>query len=1604
MDKLNAKQQEEVKRMSTERLVIKLTKVGYDEETLASMDRGALMAAFAEHLLKPSSVVAVSLGDLELRKLELKMRERELEAKEAREKKEAEERERDREERIKREEKEDVWREKELLIREAEFKRQEKRDEEEEMRRRTLTGQTKYFGGALKHALPRMSNDPIELPGYFKAVENLFDLYEVPESVRSKLLIPLLSDKAKTLISRLSKASLDKYKDVRDFILREFRLSAEQYRDKFNTYIKPPEDTYTLYSSRLRNFFMYYLDSRKVTTKEEIIDLLLADRIKQTLPDHVLKHVLSAEGDAWFRPDKLTHVIDVYMNSHLSDGKPYLSNMVKETNPVVFAKGASAAKTFQSNDNKSKQIKCWSCLKVGHRSSECRSKGNVSSSNAFGTRGNVHNGQREKPVIRVNSAAVETDTLAMPLVNINATSVVSRLENDPSLPGYKPILNTPVIGMPCKAQVSAERPIIESVRINASCVARETTTHVQGLHDTNCAPRDVTGLLSQGNNCDYKDNNQTVGASSIPLAQLQYMPIVIKGIDNPIMSLKDTGAEISVIQPKIIQHLNLPHVGRITIRGIVGPSVEADLVMLEIKPYTEKGYTNIIPPIPVIFASCEISSGYDAVVSSSIIEQLDEMRSYDVVTPFSIEPIDVTVGAMVLRSRQLPDLTSPGLDNELSNSDQAEQLVHITENVETVDRRADTDTLKAEQLADETLKPCWLMAKQSKGNFFVKNGLLYHYDRVLGQQVEQLCLPVSRRASVLKLAHDLCHEGYKRTKEKIRLSFYWNNMATQIKQFTSSCFQCQKRSRLLVKDRVPISVIPRDEVPFSHLYMDCIGPLLENAEWNYCLCIIDSATRWPFAFPLRAQTAKAVCECLIQVFSMVGVSSVITSDMGSCFTAQLTTLFLKKLGCTPRFSTPLHPEGNSLVERLNQTLKRMLHHVIRKSPKQWPKMLPYVLWCIRESSNETLGTSPYMMVYGRLPSNSLKVLVENWTKNDDLPFNLGKSTVEFLAELQRSLKSIHEQASTHAQHEQRRYVNHYNLRSRDKQFKVGQLVIVLIPDCNNKLMCQWQGPGTIVEVKSPYSYLVELEDGQTRLLHANKLRAYHSRVNEALVNNCSIVYDIDEDFGSIPVIERHVKDIALPSQRIDLSKVAHLTLDQSRDFLNILDEFADCFSDDPGLCDFGYHEINVSDDFKPKRLRSYKIPELLKPEVERQIQELLDKGFIKPSNSPMASPIVCVLKGKQGSEGVRVCCDFRFVNKFTQGDAYPTPDITDVIHRVGQAKYISTWDAKAGYWQIKIKPEHTYLTAFTTGSNLFEWTRMAFGLKCASNTFIRIVQQILQPIREFNDSYVDDMATYSDSWDLHLTHVRLFLLEIRKSGLTLNLQKCDFAKSEVSFVGHVIGAGYHGPDPEKVATVEHMRAPTTKKGVRKILGFFSYFRTYINGFAEIARPLTELTGKHVPNVVPWSSIHQQAFTSLKNRLCEVTKLHTVEYGKPFGLLVDASATSVGCCLIQWSSDGREKPIAFGSSKLNATQRAWATIEREAYAVIYALRKFKSFIFGAEIVIFSDHNPLTYMNDCAPKSAKLTRWALGLQEFNLHFKFKAGRANTAADCLSRLEEE
>jgi len=177
---------------------------------------------------------------------------------------------------------------------------------------------------------------------------------------------------------------------------------------------------------------------------------------------------------------------------------------------------------------------------------------------------------------------------------------------------------------------------------------------------------------------------------------------------------------------------------------------------------------------------------------------------------------------------------------------------------------------------------------------------------------------------------------------------------------------------------------------------------------------------------------------------------------------------------------------------------------------------------------------------------------------------------------------------------------------------------------------------------------------------------------ELSTHQCAIVYESNHDFGDLSVIGSMEPECkSFPSQKIDPEKFKHLAPQQRKELLEVLDDFPECFSDQPGCCDWIQHEIHVTGNFKPKRLRAYRVPESLKPEVEKQIEEMLQLGIIKPSKSEMASPVVCVLKGKDGRDGVRLAIDYRYLNKYCLGDAYPTPDISDLLQRVGQAKYIS---------------------------------------------------------------------------------------------------------------------------------------------------------------------------------------------------------------------------------------------------------------------------------------------------------------------------------------------
>jgi len=1408
----------------------------------------------------------------------------------------------------------------------------------------TLAGRTKMFGDAMRHVLPKMPSESAEIPQFFETVEKLFLMYEVPDDIKSKLLIPVLTAQAKALVNRMSVENMGEYPELKRFLLAEYKLTPREYKVRFDTTAKNADETYVLFAARLRNLLQYYLSSKNVGQDfDRLCELIIADRLKSSLPHGPLNYVLSLEGDDWFTSERVAYLADTFVSHRADSGsvKPTMSNSARVASaaaaggkPSQYARGGYGGQTQQrrGNINTSPTRRCFVCNQPGHMAKDCSKRfgapghqppprgnfrGAGSYPHQFGSRGNRGGAQ-----VKLCAADNPVRTVIMRECGVQCEEE-----------GH--------CGLTEASWEFGEFPTVKSVTSHSTC-------------------------------------------PQVRVFPLQYLQVKIEG--NSCTALNDSGCQIPIVSNRLFGWCADGAIGRVNLHGFGQDQVvQAPLVNLTVKlddPVC-KNECDDMREIPLVCAVTDLGSvEYDVILPAAVVSELQ------------------APAVSVVSSGDNPcviDNVTQAADSNGQEGVQETDFLNVDDLPED-NEEGDSTALIAEQRADPSLAPGWRAAEAERPDFVIHRDVLYHKDRVEGQPVSQLCVPEGRRASVLKLAHDSVfggHLGERKTRERIRLSFFWPELRKSVVSYVRQCANCQLRSRPLTTDRVPITPVTRCDVPFQVLNVDCIGPIdpPSSLGHRYCLCVVDNCTRWPAVYMLKSLTAKAVCDALLDLFVNVGVPKVIVSDQGTNFTSQLTREMLMRLGCCPRFNTPGHPEASGMVERFNQTCKNMLSHVVQAHGRQWHKYVPMMVWALREVPNATTGVSPYLLVYGRVPRGPLTILKEVWSGDRGVSPSLSRPVEEYLQDLRDKMETTAQYATEHTEKAQAGYVSRYNLRARHKQFQVGDQVIVLAPDSGGKLLNKWQGPGVVKEVRSANSYLVDLGDGGTRHIHANKIRRFVARVN-----GCAVVNDADNDFGRV-VTPANVDVSDCPSARIDEAKLEHLDPQQRQQLLTVLDEFADRFSDKPGLCDVTVHRIRTTSEFVPRQMRPYRVPDKFKPEVDRQITELLEMGLIRPSDSPMASPIVCVAK-RDG--GVRLAVDYRYLNKYTIGDAYPMTTIDEIVRSVGRGRFISTFDAKSGYWQIPVEPEDRWLTAFVTHDGLYEWVRMPFGLKNAGATFVRAVRSVLQPMRSCADSYIDDMAVGSIDWRNHMSHVRQFLCIMRVAGITLNLAKCEFGKPRVKFVGRIVGSGTHHPDPERVEGMVRVEPPSTKKQLRQILGALGYYREYIPHYAEIARPLTDLTRDCVPCRLGklWTEECQRALDSLCQQLTSHRVLRVPSEGQPFILHTDSSGKAVGASLGQLDQGGVEQPLAFASQKLTPAQQVWSTIEREAYAVIWALNKYRDLIFGHRVTVYCDHNPLQYIRECAPKSAKLLRWSLALQEFDLDFVYKKGSTNVVADWLSR----
>ncbi|MGL5500526.1 MAG: reverse transcriptase/ribonuclease H family protein, partial [Plesiomonas shigelloides] len=395
-------------------------------------------------------------------------------------------------------------------------------------------------------------------------------------------------------------------------------------------------------------------------------------------------------------------------------------------------------------------------------------------------------------------------------------------------------------------------------------------------------------------------------------------------------------------------------------------------------------------------------------------------------------------------------------------------------------------------------------------------------------------------------------------------------------------------------------------------------------------------------------------------------------------------------------------------------------------------------------------------------------------------------------------------------------------------------------------------------------------------------------------------------------------------------------------------------------------------------------------EAEKQISKLLSKGWIAPSSSPFGSPILFV---KKKDETLRMCVDYRALNKDTVKNRYPLPRIDDLLDQFAGATISSSLDLAQGYHQIRITPEDVPKTAFRSSIGHFEYKVLPFGLTNAPATFQNVMNDIFRPyLHKFVLVYLDDILVYSRNVEEHKRHLRIVLSTLRAHQFYAKREKCQIGKSELSYLGHIVSKEGLRVDPKKIVAVVDWATPTDVGQLRSFLGLANYFRKFVQGFSLLVAPLTNLTRKGLR--WNWTAECEKAFQDVKQALVGAPVLRMPDFAKPFEVVCDASCVGIGAVLLQ---DGH--PIAYESRKLSSAEVNYTTSEQELLAVVHAMRTWRCYLEGVECTVVTDHCPNSFFQSMATLNRRQARWSEILSGFRFRWQYRPGRTNVA-DPLSR----
>lgn len=529
-------------------------------------------------------------------------------------------------------------------------------------------------------------------------------------------------------------------------------------------------------------------------------------------------------------------------------------------------------------------------------------------------------------------------------------------------------------------------------------------------------------------------------------------------------------------------------------------------------------------------------------------------------------------------------------------------------------------------------------------------------------------------------------------------------------------------------------------------------------------------------------------------------------------------------------------------------------------------------------------------------------------------------------------------------------------------------------------------------------YWIEPDTIQTGLVIAPGIgRGTKSVIQITNTNNRSIALERHSIIGRVQTFDSAEEPntvVKLPEQ-LDYKQRVKAT-----DLLNRHNSLFVSRNEDIGIVPFIKHEINTGD-HPPIRSKPYRVS----INEQRRIQELIDEmvrtNIIRPSRSHWASPIVLVKK-KDTTE-LRFCVDYRKLNKITQVDPYPIPNMESVLENLSGNQWFSKLDIKAMYWQILMDDKSREKTAFVVHCGQFEFNVMPFGLVSAPMTAMRVMNEVTRGMEKSTFVFYDDILSFTANFEEHLDVLEQLFCRLEEAKIKLNAKKCDLFLNSVRYLGNVITPDGILPDPQKIKAITAFKTPADVTQARSFIGMCSFFRRYIKGFADIARPIHETTKKN--QVFKWTPEAQKAMEQLKLKLTSPPVLVHYDQEGELTIRCDASGFGIGAVLMQRSgSPNKNGVVAYASRTLSSTERKYATTHRECLAVVFAVKHWRHYVYGRKFKVVTDHHALCWLMASKDPTGQLMRWSLILQEYDFEISYESGKTHKDADCLSRMPLE